>query len=57
MNRENATCPNLLELMMKALDNDTLKWLLATVQQINLHLRMEMMLKRYALHLNDFMFA
>jgi hypothetical protein len=56
MNGENAECSNLLELTTKALNNDTLKWLLATVQEVNLRIRINIMLKRYALHLADFMF-
>jgi hypothetical protein len=57
MHGENAECPDILELTMKALNNDTLKWLLATVQEVNLKLRINEMLGRYGLYLDNFMFA
>jgi len=46
MNGENAECTDILELTMSALNNDTLKWLLATVQEANLRLRIKEMLSR-----------
>ena len=46
MHRENAECSEILELTMKALNDDTLKQLLATVQEVNLNLRITVMLQR-----------
>jgi len=45
MNRGDAECSDIIALTTKALNNDTLKWLLATVQEVNLRLRIEQMLK------------
>ena len=47
MDGENAECLDILELTMTALNNDTLKWLLATVQEVNIRLRITQMLRRY----------
>ena len=54
MERKNAECSEVIELTLKALTNDSLKWLLATVQEVNLRIRTELMLKRYALYLDNF---
>ena len=52
MDKEDAQCTEIIELTMKVLNNDTLKWLLITVQEINLRFRIEQMLKRYRLQLH-----
>jgi len=56
MDKEDAQCSEIIELTTKALNNDTLKWLLATVQEINLRFRIEQMLKSDLLeyYLNNF---
>ena len=46
MHRENAECLEILELTMKALNDDTLRQLLATVQEVNLNWRIKVMLQR-----------
>ena len=46
MDRENAECSEILELTMKALNDETLRQLLATVQEVNLNLRITVMLQR-----------
>ena len=56
MDGENAECSDILELTMSALNNDTLKWLLATVQEVNIRLRITQMLRRYELYLGVFIF-
>jgi len=40
---------------MTALNDETLKWLLATVQEVNIRLQIKQMLMRYALYLDDVM--
>jgi hypothetical protein len=45
MDKEDAQCSEVIELTTKALNNDTLRWLLTTVQEVNLRFRMEEMLK------------
>jgi hypothetical protein len=52
MNKDGAACPELVELTMKALNSDTLKWLLVTVQPTNLKLRIQKMFGRYSARLN-----
>jgi len=47
MDREDAQCSEIIELTTKALNNDILKWLLATVQEVNLRFRIEQMLEKY----------
>jgi hypothetical protein len=56
MDKENAECSDILELTMTALNDETLKWLLATVQKVNIRLQIKQMLRRYALYLDDLMF-
>ena len=56
MDGENAECLDILELTMTALNNDTLKWLLATVQEVNIRLRVTQMLMRYELYLEVLIF-
>ncbi len=56
MDKENAECSDILELTMTALNDETLKWLLATVQEVNIRLQIKQMLRRYALYLDDVMF-
>ena len=46
MHKENAKCSEILELTVKALNDDTLKQLLATVQEVNLKFRIKVMLQR-----------
>ena len=46
MNRGDAECSDIIALTTKALNNDTLKWLLITVQEVNIRLLIEEMLKR-----------
>jgi len=59
MNGDNAECSDILELTMSALNSNTLKWLLATVQEVNIRLQIKEMLMRYALYqdLDAFMFV
>jgi len=57
MDGENAECLDILELTMSALNNDTLKWLLATVQEVNIRLRITQMLRRYEFYLDVFIFV
>jgi hypothetical protein len=52
MNQDGAKCPEIVELTMKALNSDTLKWLLVTVQQTNLKLCIQQMFRRYRASLN-----
>jgi hypothetical protein len=47
MDKEGAQCSEIIELTTMALGNATLKWLLVTVQQTNLKLRIEQMFQRY----------
>jgi hypothetical protein len=39
MDKEDAVCPEIVELTVELLDGDTLKRLLVTVQQTNIRLR------------------
>jgi hypothetical protein len=45
MDKGDAECSEIIELTTRALNNDTLKWLLATVQEVNLKFRVEQMLR------------
>jgi hypothetical protein len=47
MDKEGAKCPEIIELTSNALGNETLKWLLVTVQQTNLRLCIRNMMGRY----------
>jgi hypothetical protein len=50
MDKEDAECSDIIELTMKALEKDTLKWLLVTVQQTNIKLRIQQMFQRYIIY-------
>jgi GTPase Era involved in 16S rRNA processing len=56
MDGENADCSDILELTMSELSNDTLKWLLATVQEANIRLRIKVMLMsdNFKISLHDY---
>jgi len=57
MHREKVECSEILEVTTKALNNDTLKWLLAIVQEVNLKFRIKVMLQRYGLSGDNFKFG
>jgi hypothetical protein len=46
MDKDDAVCPEIVELTVELLNGDTLKRLLVTVQQTNFKLRVREMLKR-----------
>jgi len=49
MDKDDAVCPEIVELTVELLKGDTLKSLLVTVQQTNIRLRVREMLKRCSL--------
>jgi hypothetical protein len=46
MDKDSADCSDIIESTTKALEKDTLKWLLVTVQQTNLRIRIQHMFQR-----------
>jgi len=49
MDKDDAVCPEIVELTVELLNSDTLKWLLLTVQQTNIRLRVWHILRKCSL--------